>query len=549
MALASSASRRRDDQIFCSGRSTMRCFAPPPRRRIGRERAPPPRHASSSLKMGKTAKGKRAWRKNIQLGEADYVDKKREDARTGGAVDELPDDALFFTDTDGGGGIANAAVLTRKEKARNKTLRVDSILTKTRTSCPYPVPVPRGAKGPPTASRATKGAETTSDRSLREASSFSKAVAKAGGATREKINGAALYKPNRRFTLDDVLADDPDAPKKQKTYDIWDGGLARDAARDATREKHKATTKAGAKHAEAASYSKHRLGDAPGSSSARGNKKKAYAPKNGVGAVEVDAAGSSYNPPEDARQEVIAYEVGKELRKKLKKQLDPVRAPVSNNEANQKLAEELYYAQENLYEDASDDEAGGGAGGGGASKNKNPATSRDGKMTKAQRNKQLRRREQEAEEEANRLAKRHRRDLSNLKHLDARLDAEAAEEETKRERRKVAREERKAAQPDRLGKHRFVEEHTPVMLKDELTGSLRTLAGTHTLLRDRLKSLQRRELVEPRRKVERVKSKSYMKYEPGAKGERETEMHESALKATEASRKRGKRASLMDAPM
>ena len=34
------------------------------------------------------------------------------------------------------------------------------------------------------------------------------------------------------------------------------------------------------------------------------------------------------------------------------------------------------------------------------------------------------------------------------------------------------------------------------------------------------------------RRQQKVKSKSYLKYEPGAKGEKETEMHESALKVT-----------------
>ena len=43
--------------------------------------------------------------------------------------------------------------------------------------------------------------------------------------------------------------------------------------------------------------------------------------------------------------------------------------------------------------------------------------------------------------------------------------------------------------------------------------------------------------VEPRRKVDKVKSKSFMKYEPGAKGDKEQEMHDSTLKATQASRK------------
>ena len=96
----------------------------------------------------------------------------------------------------------------------------------------------------------------------------------------------------------------------------------------------------------------------------------------------------------------------------------------------------------------------------------------------------------------------------------------------------AARAERKAEAPSRRGQHLYEPEHAAVLLTEEVTGSLRTLAGSHTLLRDRLKSLQRRELVEPRVRQQKVKSKSYLKYEPGAKGEKETEMHESALKVT-----------------
>ena len=55
------------------------------------------------------------------------------------------------------------------------------------------------------------------------------------------------------------------------------------------------------------------------------------------------------------------------------------KAPVSNNEANARLAEELYYAQENMYEDEEDGEEGGEGG------TKNPAVTRDGKMTKVGR--------------------------------------------------------------------------------------------------------------------------------------------------------------------
>ena len=206
---------------------------------------------------------------------------------------------------------------------------------------------------------------------------------------------------------------------------------------------------------------------------------------------------------------------------------------MSKNEANVKLAEELYYAQENLYEDEEEDGDGDGAGRGFFEEPGGDARWED---DQAQRNKQLRRKEQEAEEEANRLAKRQRRDLQTSSN-SAEPEGAGGGGGGQAERRRVARG------ASRAGAHSsretsFEPEPAPVLLTEEVTGSYRQLAGCHTLLRDRLKSLQRRELVEPRKKAEKVKSKNFMKYEPGAKGERETEMHEATIKATMASKKR-----------
>lgn len=474
--------------------------------------------------MGKP-KGKRAHRK-IDVGEDAYIEKKREDAAAGGAVDELPDDSLFFVDNDGGiaAGGGMAMPTSRKAKARAKTLRVDAILTKAKTARPFAVPVPRGVKGPPTKAFNTKGAElakTSKAELARRAAAgkrtSGKSVAKSGG---EKIAGEALFKPARRFTLDDVLGDDPDAPEALSAYDLWGAGV--DPKRRPVQAKNAVFRKAGALAADAAAYSKHRLGDAPKPSAKR---LTPYRPSTEARAVQVDAVGCSYNPPEDARQDVIAAELGALTKKKLKEQLDPTRAPVSNNEAAIRMAEELFTAQDELCdEDSDEDVTAFGAN--------NAAVTRDGKMTIAQRNRQARARERRAEEEANRLAKRQRRDLSNLKEVNARLEAKEAAAEEKRARLAAARSERKAEAPRRLGKHLYEPEHAAVLLTEEVTGSLRTLAGSHTLLRDRLKSLQRRELVEPRVRQKKVKSRSYLKYEPGAKGEKETEMHESALKVT-----------------
>ena len=151
------------------------------------------------------------------------------------------------------------------------------------------------------------------------------------------------------------------------------------------------------------------------------------------------------------------------------------------------VVEELYYAQDNLYDGAEEGEEGGfGA--------KNAAVTRDGKKTIAQKNKLVRRREQEAAEEANRLKKRQRHDLSNLKHLNAALTEAEVEGKDGRERRDVARAERTLEAPSRLGKHLYEAETAQVLLTEQVTGTYRTLPGCHTLLRDRLKSFQRREM-------------------------------------------------------
>jgi len=70
-------------------------------------------------------------------------------------------------------------------------------------------------------------------------------------------------------------------------------------------------------------------------------------------------------------------------------------------------------------------------------------------------NKVVRKREQEAAEEANRLKKRQRHDLSNLKHLNAALTEAEVEGADGRERRDVARAERTLEAPSRLGKHLY----------------------------------------------------------------------------------------------
>ena len=141
-----------------------------------------------------------------------------------------------------------------------------------------------------------------------------------------------------------------------------------------------------------------------------------------------------------------------------------------------------------------------------------------GKLTKTQRNKQKRRREEVAEEAATILAKQQRRDLTNVDNLYAEIVASEDSHRERLARRNSARKDRANEFPSRLGKHLYQPEPVPVLLKDEQTGSLRTIAGTHSLLRDRLKSLQRRALVETKKKVGENAEQELLEIRAGCKG-------------------------------
>ena len=254
--------------------------------------------------------------------------------------------------------------------------------------------------------------------------------------------------------------------------------------------------------------------------------RKLTAPTTNAKAVAPEHPGCSFNPPKDAREDVVAVALAKEFKAKQARYLDPVTVPVSNVVAEANLVNELYF-ESGFGEDETDDEDGDGDG----RLSINPAVNAD-KYTRTKRNKLKRRAEAEAIEQANKKAKQLRRDLSNLKALNKEIEAEEEERKANLARRNAVRAERRASQPSRLGKLRHKEADADVRFADELDGgSLRTLKPGVSLLRDRLKSYERREIIEPRRKIERKKAKAVMKYEPGARGEKEIELMVAAEKS------------------
>ena len=78
-----------------------------------------------------------------------------------------------------------------------------------------------------------------------------------------------------------------------------------------------------------------------------------------------------------------------------------------------------------------------------------------------------------------------------------RTQEQSAEAQAKRK----ALESMQEGKPKRLGKHKFIEPDTAVAVSDELVATLRELKPDGNLLKDRFKSFQRRNIIEPRNRV------------------------------------------------
>lgn len=293
--------------------------------------------------------------------------------------------------------------------------------------------------------------------------------------------------------------------------------------------------------------------------------------------VEVCHAGASYNPSAEAHQELLGAAVAVEHMKALRAELHPIKPPGSliqsfsyqlagyllpcfaamGARVAEHLMREMLYAQEEpAGEDAPRLTAGGEESDGeGAAAALKRAQKR--KLTKTDRNRRLRARATEDAQAQARALKKQRRDINELavrfcrlfgpvllplthsvrpQPLAKEVSAEAEAASARAARRSAAAAHRSASGPSRLGKRRFVAEPIAVQLSEEVTGSLRQLAPVPTLLRDRYKSLQRRELVEPRAPAAYKRSRSYLQYEPGARGTRENEMHAETVAQKAAAR-------------
>uniref|UniRef100_A0A7C9EZJ9 Ribosome biogenesis protein NOP53 n=1 Tax=Opuntia streptacantha TaxID=393608 RepID=A0A7C9EZJ9_OPUST len=223
------------------------------------------------------------------------------------------------------------------------------------------------------------------------------------------------------------------------------------------------------------------------------SKRKKKAKPSLIPAVEVEPPGCSFNPEDESHKDSLAQAVAEEMKKVYKSELGP--QPIPLTIPGEAISEEDRYFLEvdNGDEDEIDEENQTKDADIDAEKRK----SKEKRVTKAERNRKMRRKEQLKAEEESKKIEELSKEIESLPDILQEIAQEEEEKQKRHLRRVIAKEERLKSNPPRLGKRKFEPAPVQVLLTDEITGSLRKLKACCTLARDRFKSLEKRGLIVP----------------------------------------------------
>merc|ERR1719402_105640 len=111
------------------------------------------------------------------------------------------------------------------------------------------------------------------------------------------------------------------------------------------------------------------------------------------------------------------------------------------------------------------------------------------------------------------MEKKREQEVMRLKSIKKELTMDEKETLVRKEKKKEKEIEKKMT-AGQLSNHKYEDQEMEIKLSDELTGNLRNLKPEGSLLEDRFKSMQRRNIIEVREKqktVRRLKRKTFEK--------------------------------------
>ncbi|XP_040833820.1 ribosome biogenesis protein NOP53 isoform X3 [Ochotona curzoniae] len=413
---------------------------------------------------------KRGWRRLAEEPLGLELDQYLEDVRlqertSGGLLSEAPDDKLFFVDT----GYKAKELKRKRSKVQRKALllkkplRADLVLENTSK-----VPAPKDVLAH----------QVPNAKKLRRKKELWEKLAARGELPREARKAQARL----RRPAAPKAQPEPQQGAERPFYDLWASDNPLDRPLAGQDEFFLEQTKK--KGVKRPSHLHIKPSQAP--------------------AVEVTAAGASYNPTFEDHQRLLlaAHEVELQRQKEAEKLERQLALPTAEQAATQ---ESVFREMcEGLLEE-SDGEGEPGCGedpeSGAAEGLSAPARLATGeKKTEQQRRREKAARALRVQQAALRAARLRHQELFRLRGIKAQVARRLAELARRREQRRVQRLA-EADKPRRLGRLKYQPPEIDVQLSSELSDSLRTLKPEGNILRDRFKSFQRRNMIEPRERA------------------------------------------------
>ncbi|KAL1925528.1 uncharacterized protein VTP21DRAFT_411 [Calcarisporiella thermophila] len=388
---------------------------------------------SEKRKLQSSRKGKKAWRKNVDIADVEEgLEEKRDEERIVGKITEKDNSQLFMIDVAGDEKI-------KSKLAKEKPLRIDEILAQ-RSAVPAVTArvVPKQKKN------------------------------KKKSASTEKKDAPAKSISNETNTTN--AAQKNENEKRPRIYDIW-GENGKDSNEDTLPVSKKQKVKAPATLV----------------------KMKNIAAEH-IPAVRPALPGASYNPSMEDHQNLLlqAHEV--EVKKhELKEKLEAKYGHLSNEVKSKGFDIQDMLDEEEEEEDDKEEVEEEGNGDEGSEQKKEAK-----RLTKKERNKQLRRAMQEKEEQKRQLDRRLKSELDQVQDISTKIEEEDKIRQQKLYERALKTEEKKKRGHKKLGKYKVQEAPIDVQLQEELSESLRGLKPEGNLFKERFLSLQERNLIEPR---------------------------------------------------
>ncbi|XP_020363420.1 ribosome biogenesis protein NOP53-like [Oncorhynchus kisutch] len=403
---------------------------------------------------------KKNWNKHSDIQDVEeFLDDVRlQERTTGGLISEKPDYSLFFVDIGEQKKSVLPEVQERKKgkKSKSRPLRIDLILQHDSL-----VPPPKDVLA----------YQQPNAKKLRRIAENAEKLAAMGVLPRRQkllLNRRPATKTSKAKTAANNFPDRP-------YYDLW-GGEAKETADPYYLEQ---TGKSCVKRPE------------------KLNVKPSILP-----AVEVIAPGGSYNPDFFSHQALLleAHEV-EVMRERAELRIERQLAVKQEDTATEEtvfeeLVEGLVEEEEEEEEEEEDVSIRGGL--------------QQEKKTEKERKRERADKIKSQQKQAARVFTDKKQQLFQLRSIQATLKRR---EQRTRERvaQRKANQEAEKSMPRRLGRLKFQAQDLEIQLSDEIPGSLRTLKPEGSVLKDRFKSMQKRNMIEPRERA-KFKRRHKVKY-------------------------------------